>query len=178
MIIERLAHSDAAPFDESFLAQHVRLFNETDLIAEVIRQGFAAAGELENFAQVALLNQEIKVTLEDWPRASRFDLPIIPMLDPLSLTITVDGEAFEEFAVMSGLRPAVRLTGTRPCGLIVVSYEAGFGEAYTDIPADLVHAVMDQAAAYFEMRGTGDGKTNGMSPHAARIAARYRRVSL
>lgn len=117
MIIERLATSDAAPFDEAFLAQHVRLFNETDLIAELIRQGFAAASELENFAQVALLNQDIKVTLEDWPRGSRFDLPIVPMLDPLSLTMTVDGAAFEEFAVTSGLRPAVRLTGTRPMRL-------------------------------------------------------------
>jgi hypothetical protein len=35
MIIERLATSDAAPFNEDFLSEHVRLFNETDLIAEV-----------------------------------------------------------------------------------------------------------------------------------------------
>jgi len=43
---------------------------------------------------------------------------------------------------------------------------------------DILLAIADQASASFDVRGAGDGKSNGMSPHMARIAARYRRVAL
>ena len=96
----------------------------------------------------------------------------------MSPVVTVDGSSFDGFAVIAGLRPALRLTGERPCGLIVVEYQAGFGDAVEDIPEDLRLAILDQAAASFDWRGQDDGKSNGMSPQMARIAARYRRVAL
>jgi uncharacterized phiE125 gp8 family phage protein len=176
MIVQRLTQSVELPFDQANLAEHSRV--TTDDAAELIHHGIAAASELEQYAQIALLDQTIRVTLERWPRASTLALPIAPVLDPLSVTVTADGVAYDAFAVVTGQRPAIRLTGAKPCGVIVIEYQAGFGALAEDLPPDLLHAIMDQAAALYDARGPGDGKSNGMSPHMARIAARYRRVAI
>jgi uncharacterized phiE125 gp8 family phage protein len=136
---------------------------------------------VEKFAQLALLNQTIRVTLDCWPRAARFDLPVSPLLDAMAVTITADGEAFDAFGVTTGLRPAVRYQDERPGGEIVIEYTAGFGETPDDIPGDLQHAIMDQVSCAFDTSGALDPKITGaiaMSPQMARIAARYRRVAL
>jgi uncharacterized phiE125 gp8 family phage protein len=177
MIVERLTHPTVLPFVLPLLKDHCRV-DSGDFDVELTGHGKAAAAELEAYAQLALIDQTIRVTLDAWPRPDTFGLPVAPVIDALSVTITADGLPYADFAVITGLRPAVRLMGARPCGVIVISYEAGFGPAQADIPADLVTAIMDQAAAFFDQRGLGDGKTNGMSPHMARIAARYRRVAV
>jgi hypothetical protein len=99
-----------------------------------------AATELEQHASIALFDQPIRVTLEAWPRSCWLPLPIAPLIDPMSPAVTVDGEPFDGFAVIAGLRPALRLTGQRPRGLIVIEYQAGFGDALTDLPIDLQEA--------------------------------------
>lgn len=177
MIIERIPLTTGTPFNPSDLATHCRADPVLDM-AEVTRHGLAAASELELYAQVGLLDQTVRVTLDGWPRALWLPLPIAPMVDALSVTITADGVPFDDFAAVAGQRPAIRLTDARPCGVIVIEYLAGFGPTAADIPPDLAHAIADQAAATFDTRGAGDGKTNGMSPHTARIAARYRRVAV
>jgi uncharacterized phiE125 gp8 family phage protein len=180
MITERLNRSSVQPFDSADLEIQVRV-TDTDQIAEAHRHALAAATELEHYAQLALLTQTIRVTVDAWPRSSWFALPIAPVIDPLSPTVTVDGVAFDGFAVVGGMRPALRLTGDRPCGLIVIEYEAGFGADADAIPADLQLAILDQATATYDERGAGGGKTahtSAVSPHMARIAARYRRVAL
>jgi uncharacterized phiE125 gp8 family phage protein len=177
MIIQRTPVSSATPFNLPEVAEHGRLTYPGDQ-AEVHRLSLAAAREFEDFAQIALLDQTVSVTLEEPIRSAMLALPIAPLVDPLSVDITVDGLAFDAFAVITGLRPAIRFTGDKPCGLVVISYLAGFGATAAAIPDDVKHAVADQAIAYYEIRGPGDGKSNGMSPHMARIAARYRRVAL
>lgn len=177
MIVERLAQATVDPFDLHRLAQHCRV-DAAEYHWELINLGHAAALELEAYAQLALTNQPIRVTLDAWPNTAWLHLPIAPMVDALTVTVTNDGVAFAAFATVAGLRPAIRLTGDRPGGLIVVTYIAGFGADQRDVPADLVNAVMDQASALFDAKGEGDGKTNRMSPHMARVASRYRRVAL
>ena len=177
MIVERLGRTTVQPFDLPLLAQHCRV-DGMEFLGELSNLGRAAALELENYAQLSLINRVIKVTLDGWSRTSWLPLPIAPMLDPLSVLVTADGVTFENYATIAGLRPAIRLTGDRPCGLIVITYTAGFGALQADVPADLVNAVMDQASALFDAKGVGDGKTNGMSPHLARVASRYRRVAI
>ena len=177
MIIERLSMPTLPAVSLTDLKEHCRV-DGYSFDYELARHGKAAATELETYAALALLDQSIRVTLPVWPRKDTFGLPIIPMIDPLSVTVTADGVAFEDYAVCTGHRPALRLSGDRPCGVIVIEYLAGFGPTATSIPADLANAIMDQAAAFLDAKGAGDGKTNGMSPHMARIAARYRRVSV
>jgi uncharacterized phiE125 gp8 family phage protein len=177
MIIERLTKPTVAPFDIIALANHCRI-DDLYFHDEIFSLGLSAAVEIEADAQIALIFQDIQVTLEAWPNGTWLYLPIMPMIDPLSLTIMVNGLSFNDYATITGHRPAIRLTGDVPAGLIVVTYKAGFGASWRDLPHDLLNAVMDQASAAFDMKGAGDGKTNGMSPHTARIAARYRRVTV
>lgn len=178
MIIQRTAISTAQPFSLHHVAMHCRVEVGAEFDSELTFMARAAATELETYAQLALLTQSITITLEERLRRDVFDLPIAPVIDPLSVEVTVDGQAFEGFAVIAGQRPAIRFTSGKPCGLVVINYEAGFGDTGADIPPDLINAICDQTAAYFDMRGAGDGKSNGMSPHMARVAARYRRVSV
>lgn len=179
MITERTPTAELPdPFDVEAVMVHCRLEDDPLALGEATRQAQAAALELESYAALALLDQTIRVTLDGWPRKATLALPIAPMLDPMSVTVLVDAEPFVDFAVTSGLRPEIRLTGARPCGVVVIEYQAGFGSLAADIPADLALAIMDQTATFYDNRGAGEGKTNGMSPHAARIAARYRRVAL
>jgi uncharacterized phiE125 gp8 family phage protein len=177
MITERTTTPAGLPFDVSELAQHVRV-DDAGQIAEATRQAAAAAREVELGFGLALLDQAIRVTLPNGPGRELFPLPIAPLIDPLGVTITLDGAAYDDFAVITGLRPAVHFTSGKPCGLVVITYDSGFGNDATEIPADLRHAILDQAAALFDGRGLGDGKITGMSPQMARIAARYRRVAV
>lgn len=177
MIVNRAPLIDSIPFDIEAIKHHVRA--DSDYFdAQLFRMAVAAASELEAYAQIALLDQHITVTLECGPPRTMFALPVSPVFNTQAVTVTLDGAAYTEFAVVTGNRPAIRFTSGRPRGLMVIEYVAGFADAVEDLPTDLIHAIYDQTAAHFEMIGLGDGKTTGMSPHMARIAARYRRVAL
>ncbi len=176
MRVERLTRLNAALFVEADLADHTRLTN--DMVPEAVRMADAAAWELELYSGLALLNQSIRVTLDAWPDADWFPLPIAPHVSGATLTITVAGAAVTAFTIIYGLRPSLRLTDTPPEGDVVITYIAGFGTTAAAIPPDLRHAILDQAAVFYDLRGQADAKGNGMSPHMARIAARYRRVGV
>lgn len=149
-------------------------FDDDD--ADLSRMIDAAAAEAEELAQIALINQTIRVTLDAFPRSSTFPLPIAPLLDWSTVQIDADDAPFDDFSVMTGLRPAIRLTGARPSGAVVIEYQAGFGADGSSLPVDLRHAILDQAAAYYDARGPGDPKVQALSPHFVRIVGRYRRV--
>ena len=177
MIIQRTQAVGGSLFNLSDVMDHARL-SDTYFLAEAQRLALAAAREFEAYAQLALLDQTITVTIDEPIRCAMLALPIAPLIDVLSVQVTVDGVAFDDFAVIAGLRPALRFTDEKPSGLVVIQYLAGFGSSDFALPADIRHAIADQATANFETKGAGDGKTNGLSPHMARIAARYRRVAL
>lgn len=176
MHVERLTASINDPFDQRDLEEHVRVPPEDRY--EVTTHARAAASELQHYASLALLTQTVRVTLSAWPGAEILPLPIAPVVSGASVTVTDDGAAFTGFELRPGLRPALRLTDNAPLGEVVIEYEAGFGTDHSAIPHDLRLAILDQATAFFDGRGPGDGRTDGMSPHMARIAARYRRVAL
>ena len=178
MIIQRTPLIDGLPIDIEALSVHCRADNIPEFIPDLQRMAAAAALEFEAYAQIALLNQTVTVTLEARPSLSVFPLPVAPLFDPLLVDVTIDGTPYDEFYVIAGLRPAVRFHAYRPCGVYVIEYTAGFGETPADLPEDINNAIFDQASALFDMRGSEDGKTYGMSPHMARVAARYRRVAL
>lgn len=146
---------------------------------EVDRITAASALEIEHHAGLALLLQSVRVDLDAWPQPfGTLPLPIAPFFAGGSITFTADGAAFAGFEVLHGIRPALRLTGDAPSGAISITYQAGFGAEATSIPQDLRLAVLQQAAAHYDARGASDDKLHGMTPQAARIAARYRRVGL
>ena len=182
MIVSRTPLTESAPFDPAEVARHCRA-DEDYFSDEIERLAYSAAAQFESLAQVALLDQTVSVTLEtdDLIGAMAGNilfLPVTPLLDATTLTVTEDGEAFSLFTASEGRRPAIRFYARSPQGLVVITYRAGFGDAHTDIPLDVRNAIHDQTAALFDSRGDFKTAGHGLSPHMARIAARYRRVAL
>ena len=184
MRVERINAPTTPPVSYVEAKGHLRVTaNDEDF--DISRMTQAAARELEEHAQIALLTQSIRVTLNCWPvEALEIGLPIGPVQVGASLNVTVDGTAIVEVELGTGHRPTLRYTGETLSselrgGRWIITYDAGFGLTPGAIPRDLVQAILDQTSVLFDQRG-GDGLPNEpmISPHLARISARYRRVRL
>ncbi len=180
VLAQRTPLAVAAPFDLEAVKEHIRAVDAADDYAITVI-AHAAAAELEQFAQIALLNQAIRVTIFDPVQEGGFWLPIGPVSDENTPTVSIDGQPFTAFDFVGGNRPYMRwqaayhdLTPSQ----ITIDYQAGFGVAASDIPHDLSQALMDQAALHYDGRSPMDAKSLTTSPHMARIGARYRGVQL
>lgn len=179
MLVSRTPVATGLPFDHNQLKGRA-FIEHSDDDALIQNLGRMAASEIEQFAQIALLNQTIRVTIFD-PRQieSGTRLPIGPVASDQTPTVTIDGEAFTAFDFEGGNRPYIRwhqdyynLIPTR----ITIEYLAGFGSTASDIPYDLAQAIMDQAGLLYDGRSMMDPKALSSSPHMARVGARYRGV--
>lgn len=154
--------------------------------ASIIDMIDAAARELEEAAQLALLFQTVRVTLDSWPATHRLRLPIGPALaGGPAVTVTAAGESVTA-TLRPGIRPAVILDGPVPAGPVVIEYQAGFTDTPGALPPDIVHALRDQVAVAYDQRAgspqlhrlaksTG---TDGLSYAMQRCIGRYRGVIL
>lgn len=174
MSIERIQRTFRGVVPLAEVKHHARA--EADYFdAELERMAASAVAEAEDFAQIALFRQTVRILLPKWPRG-HVQLPIAPVLDPASVKIFIDTVPWTDFHLGNGLRPLLAICGCPPSGVIVIEYQAGFGSTPDDIPDDLRQAIIDQAAVYFDARGTGGGRNISLSPHFTRILARYRGV--
>lgn len=148
----------------------------------------AALSAIEARTGKALIARGFQWTLTAWRDLAAQTLPVAPVSAITSLTIT-DRHGGEEvvdpgrYLLEKDLhRPRLVASGfTLPVipvnGSAVIAFEAGFGPAWGDVPADLGHAVFLLAARFYEDRGTGAGE--GRLPVAVDgIVARYRPVRL
>lgn len=177
MNVERLNRLAAGIITVADVKVHARIdgYDEENALD---RMCITAIREFEDYAQVALRFQAVRVTLPSWPTGKTLPLPIGPLVPPTTVTVTAGSDEFDGYTISTGLRPALHLTGPRPAGRIEVEYIAGFGDDGEDTPDDIRHALLDQIVAYYDARGTSDRKIDPFSPHFARIAARYRRVRI
>lgn len=180
MLVHRTAGNAALPFVLADLKSHIRVDDDVDDVA-ITNMGQTAAAEIEQFAQIALLTQTIRVTIFNPVQEHGLNLPIGPVSDDDVPTVTFDGAAFTGFDFVGGNRPYLRwlasyydITPSR----ITIEYQAGFGAAASDIPPDLAQALMDQAALHYDGRSPMDAKSLTTSPHMARVGARYRGVQV
>lgn len=180
MLVHRTVVSTALPFVLDDLKAHIRVDHEDDDSA-ISNIGLTAAAEFEQFTQLALLTQTIRVTIFNPAQECGVNLPIGPVSDDGVPTVTIDGEVFTAFDFVGGIRPYIRwlesyhdLSPSR----ITIEYQAGFGEAASDIPPDIAQALMDQAALHYDGRSPMAAKSLTTSPHMARIGARYRGVKI
>lgn len=180
MLVRRTAGGAALPFTLADLKQHMRVSDASEDSA-IENIGLTAAAEIEQFAQIALLTQTVVVTIYDPQSADGLSLPIGPLNEGDTPTVTIDGTPSTAFDVVPGLRPYLRwhdaFRSLCPT-LIKIEYQAGFGASADDVPADLAQALMDQAALHYDGRSPMDAKSLTTSPHMARIGARYRGVQL
>lgn len=182
MHVHREAGAAGPPFLLSQVKEHVRV-DGSENESELETKAQTAAAEIENFAQIALLTQTIRVTIFDPHRTSNWlSLPIGPADENNVPTVTVDGSTFTDFDFVGGNRPGIRfglswfdlISPTR----VNIEYQAGFGDTAGDIPHDLAQAIMDQTGLHFDGRSPMDGRSLTSSPHMARIGARYRGVQV
>ncbi|SMX42527.1 head-tail connector protein [Maliponia aquimaris] len=177
-LISRTPVSSAAPFDFDAVKLHLRVdFDDDDTLIQDM--AWTAAAELEQFAQLALLTQTVRVVVFDPGTDLDWRLPVGPVADDAAVTIAADGASFTDFTLVGGTRAMIRLGDSFLTLLpdrLTIEYPAGFGDAATDIPRDLAQAIMDQTALHYDSRGPTDFKSLTTSPHLARIAARYRGV--
>lgn len=170
----------------------VDLADDDVLIEDLIA---TATAEVEAYAVIALLTQDIVATFDGPFSAGRIRLPIGPVASDATAVVTVvsqDGTETEltasQFRLATGKAPAVWIIDnlSQPSALskadstLRVEYSAGYGTSAPDVPADLRHAVKDQVAHLYEQRG-GYGEprhAKPMSSNAIRLAQRYRRSSV
>lgn len=186
MHITRTQLTNDAPFILDDVKQHARIDGDHD-DAVLAVMAWAAAREIEAYAELALLRQIVSVTMTEW--RSRVPLPIGPLdvaaLDDHPITVQTreaDGSLVswpQDWFVDMGRFPVLYLPGRqfKDGKTLVVNYPAGHGTTVEAIPEDLQLAVMDQAAKLYDLRGAEDGK-QGLSLAASRIAARYRKVAV
>lgn len=180
MLVHRSPEGSALPFVLEELKSHARVADDFDDVA-ITNMGHTAAAELEQFAQIALLTQTIRVHIFNPSYEKGLSLPIGPVADEDLPTVTIDGDAYTNFEFVGGNRPYIRWSGDfhgMTPGRITIEYQAGFGAAASDIPPDLAQALMDQAALHYDGRSPMDAKSLTTSPHMARVGARYRGVQV
>lgn len=179
MLVFRDAGNAAAPFVLDDVKVHCRVDGDHDDQA-ISRMAWAAALEIEQFAQIALMTQTIRLTIFDPAPTPGLRLPIGPVADDDTPTVTIDGQAFAGFGFAGGNRPYIRWDQSFHDLLpdrLTIEYQAGFGATAGDIPPDLAQAILDQAALHYDGRSPMSAKELTTSPHMARIGARYRGVS-
>lgn len=169
------------PFNLPNLKEHLRVSDDAE-DAAITNIGLTAAAEIEQFAQIALLTQTIRVTIfRPVPQGYGQNLPIGPVADDDVPTVTIDGEAFTAFDFVAGNRPYIRWLAEYHNLIpdrMTIEYQAGFGATAAGIPHDLAQAIMDQAALHYDGRSPMDAKSLTTSPHMARVGARYRGVQV
>ncbi|MCA3446726.1 MAG: hypothetical protein INF93_08420 [Rhodobacter sp.] len=172
--------STAMPVDPDKLLTHARI--DESMLPELLIYLDAAAREIEEYTGIALLTQTITCTTDEWP-GQVIDLPVGPMAPDVTATIAaieLDGTTTaitSGFWLEGGRYPRLHWPDTQPASRLRLTYTAGYGSTHNALPADLAHAVLDQAVHLFNTAGSEAG-ASGLGLAAARIAARYRRVAL
>jgi uncharacterized phiE125 gp8 family phage protein len=166
----------------------VETSDDDDVIAALIA---GARVHVEAQTRRALITQNWRIVRDAWPRDGR--VPVLPA--PLrSLTAArvyrLDGSTqsldVSDFVIEVGAAPAVISFSEPPPapGRIVAGIEldisAGYGDAATDVPADLRQAIRILVAHWYENRGMiAVGQTVAMLPASVgAMLAPYRVLSL
>ena len=177
--ITRTPIATGGPVTPEDLADHLRI--EAIEVAGAMRYARAAADEIEQYTNLALLDQTI-TAVADPLTAKVHSLPIGPV--QAGATVTVDLQehdgSYTPFTdgsyLVAGLHAAVHFDSI-PGGHLRITYTAGYGTDAAAIPDDLSLAICDQALRLYDRRGDVDN-TPGLAPSTARICARYRRVAV
>lgn len=161
MTLFRTVPPAAEPATLVEVKRHLRIDHdsEDDLISGLIR---AAREEVEAATGLALINQSWRLTLDRLPRSGVVHLRRHPAREVASVTVygsegeasIVDPTTYQLDAVSrparlrfeARLQPEIRMNG------IEIDFEAGFGEAGTDVPDLLKRAMLTLAAHWYEFR--------------------------
>jgi uncharacterized phiE125 gp8 family phage protein len=174
MLVEVTGVPDSA-LPVARLREHLRLgtgFGE-DGLQDPVLAGFlrAAMAAIEGRTSKVLIARDFLYTRSAWGFADRQPLPVAPVsvvtavavADAAGVETALPSEAWR--LVHDAVRPVVMALGLAfpavpPGGEVRIRFRAGFGENFSEVPADLQQAVMLLAAHYHEFRhdtGLGEG---------------------
>lgn len=173
------------------LKEHLRLGtgfavapDQDGLLESYLRAALAA---IEGRTGKALMARDFAWVLEDWKAPAEQALPLGPVTDVVSVvTETAEGvpatvPAAQVRLVADLHRPRiVAAAGSLPVvptgGRVVVTFTAGFGAAWADVPADLRQAVLLLATEYYEHRHDDGAQAPGLPGAVVALIERWRPV--
>ncbi|MEL6621011.1 MAG: head-tail connector protein [Pseudomonadota bacterium] len=166
MLIEETAVPDGAlPVDE--FKAHLRLGSGfgTDSVQDAVLISFlrAAMAAIEARTSKVLIERAYSCAYTMWRDCDGQVLPVAPVSFVTAVAqvdrggVRTDLDAATYWLERDAHRPRLRPVGASlpsipPSGTVEVAFDAGYGPAWSDIPADLRQAVMLLAAHYYEYR--------------------------
>lgn len=189
MLVEKTT-VEAAALPVALFSEHLRLgsgFADDGLQDGVLEIYLRAAmAAIEARTQKILLERELVWTLRAWRDGVEEALPAAPASAVTSVVrINRDGSetsvAQGDWHFMPDLHRAL-LVGTLPSipthGAVRITFVAGYGPSWSDVPPDLGQAVLLLAAHYYEYRNDM-AVSGGAMPHGIQaLIERYRTVRL
>jgi len=191
MLIEETAPA-AEALPVAALRGHLRLasgFDGPDDAAETAAlSGFlrAAIATIEARTGKVLLKRRFRMQLDDWRDRLGQSLPLAPVHSVEKIEIddgsgTVTALAAEGWRLVpDGQRPVILPTGVilphvPRMGSVTVTFVAGFGDTWTQVPADLAQAVILLAARYYDDRSQ-DGLRQALPFGVSALIEKWRAV--
>jgi uncharacterized phiE125 gp8 family phage protein len=188
MMLEELTTVATADLPVRAFAGHLKLGSgfaddgSEDAVLEVCLRSAMAAIEVR--IGKALMTRSFSWELTRWGADGEQTLPIAPVVVVNSVTIVdrggietvVDGADY--VLEKDSQRPRIigALPGIPDGGRVVLAFDAGFGD-WGAVPADLRHAVLLQAASFYENRA-GEGRVNGMPFGVSALIEAYRPIRI
>lgn len=173
------------------LKDHLRLGSgfADDGMQDALIEGYlrAAMAAIEGRTAKILMARRFRLVLQDWRDPAGQALPVAPVSAVVSVTMmAADGApqplAAEDWRLIPDLhRPCLAGTGLLlPAvpteGRVEIVFDAGFGEAWAAVPADLQQAVLLLAAQYHENRHDAGAAAGGLPAGVVALSERWRRV--
>lgn len=192
MLIEQTTVATAALPVDAF-KEHLRLgtgFADDALQDSVLETALRAAiAAIEARTGKVLITRTFLWTLAAWRTRGKQSLPVAPVqsiggiviVDRYDVETTYDTESYglskddqrPSIVAFSGCLPSIALGGSAE-----ITFDAGFGTEWTDIPADLAQAVLLLAGHYYEHRHATANTDDHMPFGVASLVERYRTVRL
>jgi uncharacterized phiE125 gp8 family phage protein len=175
------------------LKEHLRLgtgFADDDLQDALIESYLRTAlATIEARIGKALIARRFLWTIGGWRRAGEQALPLAPVTQIVSVTLR---DAVGMASVVPPAtyrlmpdqhRPRILALGTSlpvvpTDGQIEIVFDAGFGAAWANVPADLGQAVMLLASEYYEHRHDGGIREAGLPGSVVGLIDRWRTVRI
>lgn len=178
MVLVELTSIDLSDLPMEAFKAHLRLgtgFGEDTVQDEVLESYIRAAmAAIEARIGKMLLSRDVAWELTEWTDQCAQPLPVAPVSEILAVTV-VDRLGEEQLAEPDHYhlerdthRPRLRAAGgLLPAipsgGQVQISFAAGFGAIWQEVPADLRQAVFLLAAHYYENRMDASGAA-GLMP--------------
>ena len=176
MLLSELTSIGAELLPIQSLKDHLRLgsgFAEDDLQDGLVETYLRTAiSVIEGKIGIVLVARNFALDVTAWPTQDRLNFPVRPVTEVNMIEriasdgskSALNGDAFQ--LIPDSLSPRLQATGTCFPSIakgqsVLITFGAGFGPAWDDVPSDLHHAVLVLAAHFYENRaGSFDANTS------------------